>query len=140
MWKRTVFVPALAFAVGACGACGAVAAAAQPVAGTGDVRVIAVRFVPGGSSGVGLAAAGVTYVVATVALSNETAHDFTPDVSRFVLTSATNVRYTGSDSGSPAVAGLANAHKPLKAGETRRYTVAFRTADPVLAGTISYEP
>ena len=28
----------------------------------------------------------------------------------------------------------------LKHGETRDYTVGFRTTDPVVTGTISYEP
>jgi hypothetical protein len=125
MWKRMLVVPALALAIGLCKA---PALATEPaIAGVGDVRVLAVRFVP-------------AYVLAPVALTNGTAHDFTPDVGRFILTAPRNERYIASDSGSSVFVGVFNAHRMLKQGATRTYTVGFRVADPVIAGTVSYEP
>jgi predicted RNA binding protein YcfA (HicA-like mRNA interferase family) len=35
---------------------------------------------------------------------------------------------------------VSNSHRTLKQGDKRIYTVGFRSADPVVAGTISYEP
>jgi hypothetical protein len=137
MWKRTLFVLALALAVGICRA---PAPAAPAIGGTADVRVLDVRFVPAGEAGPGLAAGGPTYVLATVELTNDTVHDFTPDVGRFFLTAARNERYQGTEGGSSALAGVSNSHRMLKQGDKRDYTVGFRTADPVVTGTISYEP
>jgi len=137
MWKRTFLVLALALAVGACRA---PASAAAAIAGTGDVRVLDVHFVPTGETGPGLASASPTYVLAKVELMNDTARDFTPDVARFVLTTAHNERYQGIDTGSSVLAGVSNSHGMLKQGDKRVYTVGFRTSDPVSAGTISYEP
>ncbi len=127
MWKRTFWVLTLALAVGACRA---TALAVPALAGTGDVRVLIVHLTPGIQ----------TYVVATVELTNDTSGDFTPDVSRFFLNSTNNERYQGTDSGSSALIGVSNAHRPLKQGDKRDYTVGFRTPDPVITGTISYEP
>ena len=116
-------------------------ALAEPaIAGVGDVRVLAVRLVPSADTSPGLAGGGVTYVIASVALTNGTAHDMTPAIERFVLTGARNDRYAGTDSGSAALVGVSNPHQMLKHGEKRDYTVGFRTTDPVVAGTISYEP
>jgi hypothetical protein len=56
------------------------------------------------------------------------------------LTAAPNQRYQGLDSGSSAFAGVSNANRTLKPGDKRLYTVGFRTPDPVITGTISYEP
>jgi hypothetical protein len=137
MWKRTLLVPALALALGACEA---PALAASPIAGIGDVRVLNVRFVPSTETGSGLAATSLTYVVATVELTNDTPRDFTPQVSRFFLTAPRNQRYQGIDTGSTALAGVSNAHRTLKSGDKRTYTVGFRSSDPVVTGTISYEP
>jgi len=137
MWKRTFLVLVLALAVGACRT---PAGAAPSIAGAGDVRVLAVRFVPGTDAGPGLAAGGLTFVVATVELTNDTPRDFTPDVSRFFLTGAQHQRYQGTDSGSSALVGVSNSHRMLKQGDKRSYTVGFRTTDPVIAGTVSYEP
>jgi hypothetical protein len=137
MWKRTFLALALALAVGACEA---PAFAAASIAGTGDVRVLTVRFVPGTDAGSGLAAGGLTYVVAKVELTNSAPRDFTPDVSRFFLTAAQNQRYQGIDGGSSVFVGVSNSHRTLKPGDKRLYTVGFRTPDPVTAGTISYEP
>lgn len=137
MWKSTLFVLALALAVGACRA---PVAAAPGIGGTADVRVLDVRYVPTGEAGPGLASGGATYVVATVELTNEGPHDFTPDVTRFFLTAARNARYQGLESGSSALAGVSNSHEMLKRGERRDYTVGFRTAEPAVMGTISYEP
>jgi hypothetical protein len=127
MWKRTFLVLALALAVGACRA---TALAAPAVAGIGDVRVLIVRLTPGIQ----------TYVVATVELTNDTSRDFTPDVSRFFLTATSNERYQGTGSGSSALIGVSNAHRMLKQGDKRDYTVGFRIPDAVITGTISYEP
>ena len=44
------------------------------------------------------------------------------------------------ETGASALVGTSNAHRMLKSGEKRVYTVGFRTADPVITGTISYEP
>lgn len=137
MWKRTLLVPALALALVACGA---PALAAPPIAGIGDVRVLTVRFVPSTETGSGLASTSLTYVVATVELTNDTPRDFTPEISRFFLTAPRNQRYQGIDTGSTALAGVSNAHRTLKAGDKRTYTVGFRSSDPVVTGTISYEP
>jgi hypothetical protein len=137
MWKRTFLVPALALAVGACGT---PALAAPPIAGMGDVRVLTSRLIPNTDAGPGLASGTLTYVVAQVELNNDTAHDFTPDISRFFLTAAHNQRYQGIDSGSSAFVGVSNLRRVLKQGDKRLYTVGFRTNDPVVAGTISYEP
>jgi hypothetical protein len=135
MWKRTLLALVLAFAAGT-----ARAPAAPSIAGGGDVNVLAVRFVPGNESGPGLGPAGVTYVITRVELTNGTAHDFTPDVTRFFLTSFRSERYQGTDSGSTAFAGISNSHRTLKQGDKRSYTVGFRSADPVIGGTVSYEP
>jgi hypothetical protein len=135
MWKRTLLALVLAFAAGTNRA-----PAAQSIAGTGDVNVLAVRFVPAGDSGPGLAAGSVTYVVTQLELTNATTHDFTPDVSRFFLTGARSDRYQGTDSGSSVFAGVSNSHRTLKQGDKRLYTVGFRSPDPVIAGTVSYEP
>ncbi len=137
MWKRSLSALALALAVGAYGA---PALAASSIAGAGEVRVLAVRFVPSADAGAGLAAGGPTYVLAQVELTNDTARDFTPEISRFVLTSAQNQRYQGADDGSSVFVGVSNSHRMLKQGDKRLYTVGFRTPDPVVAGTISYEP
>ncbi len=118
---------ALALAVGACRA---TAVAAPALTGIGDVRVLIVRLTPGIQ----------TYAVATVELTNDTSHDFTPDVSRFFLTATGNERYQGTDSGSSALIGVANPHRMLKQGDKRNYTVGFRIPDSVITGTISYEP
>ncbi len=137
MWKRVLTAFALALAVGACKA---PAPAAQTIAGVGDVRVLSVRFIPSTETSSGLASTSLTYVLATVELINDTPHDFTPEISRFYLTTARNQRYQGIDSGSSAMAGVSNAHRALKSGDRRTYTVGFRSADPVVTGTISYEP
>jgi len=136
MWKRTLTVLALALAVGACRA----PAPAASIAGTGEVRVIAVHFVPATDTGPGLAAGSQTYVVAQVELTNDSPRDFIPDVSRFFLTGVHGERFQGIDTGSSALVGTSNAHRMLKHGDKRRYTVGFRTTDPVIGGTISYEP
>jgi hypothetical protein len=137
MWKRTLLVVALALAVGACRA---PVLAASTIAGIGDVRVVGVRFVPTTDAGPGLPSGSLTYVVAQVELVNDTAHDFTPQINRFILTAADHQRYQGIDSGSSVLVGTSNAHRMLKQGDKRLYTVAFRAGDPVIAGTISYEP
>lgn len=135
-----VNVPALvAVALVMC-ICTSGALANTGIAGVGDVRVLAVRLVPSGDAGPGLAGASATYVVARVALTNGTTQDMTPAIERFIYTSARNARYAGMDSGSAAMAGVSNSHQMLKHGETRDYTVGFRTTDAVAAGTISYEP
>jgi hypothetical protein len=128
---------ALALAVGACRA---PALAAPSITGIGDVRVVTIRFIPSTDAGSGLAAGGPTYVLARVELTNGTARDFTPGVDRFFLTGAQSRRYQGIDSGSSVFVGVSNSHRMLKAGDVRGYTVGFRTADPVITGTISYEP
>jgi hypothetical protein len=135
MWKRTLLALVLAFAAGT-----NQASAAPSIAGTGDVNVVAARFVPVGDSGPGLAAGSVTYVIARLELTNATAHDFTPDVSRFFLTGTRSDRYQGTDSGSSVFVGVSNSHRMLKQGDKRLYTVGFRSTDPVIAGTVSYEP
>jgi hypothetical protein len=127
MWKRTLLVLALAFAVSVCRTS---ALAAPALTGIGDVRILIVRLMPGIQ----------TYAVATVELTNEGSRDFTPDVSRFFLTASNNERYQGTDSGSSALIGVSNAHRMLKRGDKRDYTVGFRIPDPVITGTISYEP
>jgi hypothetical protein len=137
MWKRMLLVPWLALALGACEA---PALAAPPIAGIGNVRVLAVRFVPSTETGSSLAATSLTYVVATVELTNDTPSDFTPQISRFFLTAPRNQRYQGIDTGSSALVGVSNAHRVLRAGDKRAYTVGFRSSDPVVTGTISYEP
>jgi len=102
--------------------------------------VLTVRFIPSPDAGAGLASGGLTYVLANVELTNGTAHDFTPSVSRFFLTGLQNQRYQGTDSGSSVFAGVSNSQRPLKQGDKRRYTVGFRSPDPVITGTVSYEP
>jgi len=137
MWKRSLSVLALALAAGVCRA---PALAAPPIAGAGEVRVLTVRFVPSADGGGGLAAGGLTYVLAKVELTNDTPRDFTPEINRFFLTSAQNQRYQGAEDGSSVFVGVSNSHRMLKQGDKRLYTVGFRTPDPVAAGTISYEP
>jgi hypothetical protein len=135
MWKRTLLALVLAFAAGT-----SRAPAAPSIVGGGDVNVLAVRFVPGNEAGPGLAAGGVTYVITRLELTNGSAHDFTPDVSRFFLTGTRTERYQGTDSGASVFAGVSNSHQTLKQGEKRAYTVGFRSADPVISGMVSYEP
>ena len=122
------------------GACTPAAGAAPSIAGVGVVAVRTVRFVPAAAGGPGFAPASGTYVLATLALTNATTHAFTPAVSRFFLTAGDGERYQGTDSGSSVFVGIANARRALAPGETRAYTVGFLAADPVAAGTISYEP
>jgi hypothetical protein len=129
----------LALALALC-ACWGTAFAAAAISGIGDVEVRTVRVVPSSDSGPGLAAGSVAYVIATVALTNGSAHDIVPAIDRFFLTAPRNVRYQGADSGSSALVGVSNPHTMLKHGDTRDYTVGFRTTEPVVAGTISYEP
>jgi hypothetical protein len=136
MWKRALLMLALALAVSTCRA---TALAAAAVTGTGEVRVVSVRLVPTTDSGPGLSSS-LTYVVAQVELANNSPHDFTPEVSRFVLTSASHRRYQGFEGGASALVGVSNAHRILKSGDKRVYTVGFRASDPVVSGTISYEP
>jgi hypothetical protein len=135
MWKRALLALVLAIAAGTCRA-----PAAGSIAGAGDVNVLAVRFVPVPDAGPGLAAGGRTVILAQVELTNDTAHDFTPDVSRFFLTGTHGERFQGTEGGSSAFAGVSNSHRTLKQGDKRTYTVGFRSSDPVIAGTISYEP
>jgi len=137
MWKRTFSTLMLALAVGACKA---PALGAPSIVGIGDVRVVAVHTIPSADAGAGLAAGGLTYVLAKVELTNGTPRDFTPDVGRFFLTGAQSRRYQGIDSGSSVFVGVSNSHRMLKMGDARDYTVGFRTADPIITGTISYEP
>jgi hypothetical protein len=137
MLRRVVTAFALALAIGACEA---TAQGAAPIAGVGDVRVLATRIVPATESGPGLNGGTVTYLIATVDLTNGSIHDAVPSISRFILTTSRSVRYSGVDSGASALVGVSNSHTMLKHGETRTYTVGFRTTDPVIAGTVSYEP
>ena len=124
----------------AVGACTQPARAASSIVGAGDVAVRSLRFVPGAGGGPGMAPSGGTILVATLDLTNDSPRTFTPDVSRFILTSGDGERYQGTDSGSSAFVGVANSRAPLKAGDARTYTVGFRTPDPVATGTIGYEP
>jgi hypothetical protein len=136
MFKRALL--ALALVVGTCGA---PALSTPSVAGVGDVRVLTVRYIPSPDAGTtGLASGGLTYVLADVELTNGTPRDFTPSISRFFLTGTQNQRYQGTDSGSSVFAGISNSHRMLKQGDKRLYTVGFRSPDPVIAGTVSYEP
>ncbi len=116
------------------------ALAAPAIMGTGDVSVRAFRFVPVAAGGPGIAAAGSTYVLATVALTNTSTRSFTPDGSRFFLTGGDGERYQGTTSGSSVFVGVSNAYRTLKPGAAGEYVVGFRTADPLAMGTISYEP
>lgn len=114
--------------------------AAPAITGVGDVSVRAVRFVPAASGGPGAAASGSTIVLADVELTNASTHRFTPEVSRFFLTTDDGERYQGTASGSSVFIGIANSRRALPPGSGAAYTVGFRTADPVAAGAISYEP
>jgi hypothetical protein len=122
------------------GACMQPAFAAPAITGVGAVAVRAVRFVPAAAGGPGTSPSGSTIVLADVELTNASTRAFTPDVSRFFLTTDDGERYQGTASGSTAFIGVANAHRLLQPGSGAAYTVGFRTADPVAAGTISYEP
>jgi hypothetical protein len=137
MWRRTFSALALALFVGRC----ALPATAAPAfAGVGAVGVRAAHVVPATAGGPGLATDGTVYVLAVLALTNESTRDFTPDVTRFYLTDGHGERFQGTDSGSSAFVGVANPHTVLKAGDTRAYTVGFRAPDAIASGTISYEP
>lgn len=131
------FLRALVLAVAACTL---PAFAAPSIGGAGEVGVRSVRFVPGAGGGPGMAPAGGTIVLATVELTNGSERDFTPDVSRFFLTSGNGERYQATDSGSSAFVGVSNSHRVLKAGDKRTYVVGFRSGDAVITGTIGYEP
>jgi hypothetical protein len=121
------------------GACTVPALGAPSVTGVGAVTVRAVHFVPVAPGGPGLAG-GATVVVTTLALTNASARRFIPDVSRFFLTAGDGERYQGTASGSSVFAGVSNPRGALEPGASRDYTVGFRSADPVVAGTVSYEP
>ena len=122
------------------GLCCGTASAASVIIGVGDVQVRAVRVVPSSDTAPGFAAGSSTFAIATVSLTNGTPHAMVPTIARFFLTTPRNVRYRGTDSGSSALVGVSNPHIMLKPGDARDYTVGFRTTDPVVAGTISYEP
>jgi hypothetical protein len=136
MWKHAFSALALALAVGACSA----PALAAAIGGVGDVSVLSTRIVPVAAGGPGFPANGGKYVLAKVALRNGSTRDFIPAISRFFLTSDQGERFQGTDSGSSVFVGVSNSHRLLKAGDTRDYTVGFRTPDPIVNGTISYEP
>jgi hypothetical protein len=126
MGKRTLAALGLVVGLGSFGA--PAAATTRAISGVGSVTVVRTQDVP------------PSYILATVELTNGSTHDFIPAISRFFLTTTGNSRFQGTDSGSTAFIGVANSRKVLKAGETRTYTVGFAVADPVVAGTVSYEP
>jgi hypothetical protein len=126
MGKRTLAALGLIAALGSFGA--PAAAATHAITGVGSVSVVRTQDVP------------PSYILATVELTNGTTHDFIPAISRFFLTTTQNDRFQGTDSGSTTFLGVSNSVKMLKQGEKRTYTIGFLVPNPVVAGTVSYEP
>lgn len=138
MWKRAHFLPALALLAASTAL---PAFGASPINGTGDVKVVGVRLLQSSDASTGFEPGSITWVVASLDLTNDTGSDYTPDISRFFLTlPAAHEHVAGVEGGDPVLIGIRNNHDVLHAGETRRYTVAFRTLMSAPSGTISYEP
>jgi hypothetical protein len=116
------------------------AVAAQAITGTGDVNVLRVRLAPTSDAQSGFIPGSVNYVIATVELTNNTDDDYVPDIAKFFLTTPQKARYSGQDSGDPVIIGIRNSYATLAYGQKRTFTVAFRTTEPNISGTISYEP
>jgi hypothetical protein len=138
MWNRLPAALALTVALSAC-------RETQPAntmfVGLGGVRVIDVRLVDSGDANTTSGGGGaLTYVLAHLAYTNDTANDFTPEAGRFILLDRFGNSYAGVESGSSVLMGIANSHQPLHAAETREYVVGFRVADSTISGTIAYEP
>ena len=92
MAKRVLVVIALALAVGTCKAT-ARGAGRSPGSATCAFSAFVSCRAP--TPDPGSPPAGVTYVMATVALTNGTTHDMTPAIERFFLTARRNQRYRG---------------------------------------------
>jgi hypothetical protein len=113
---------------------------AQLFQGLGDVRVIDAHIVLSGDAAAGTGSGQLEYVIARIEFTNNTRSDFTPQITDFYLLDRNQNRYQGKDSGSSVFTGLSNSVQPLKVGEKREYTVGFRTTDPNITGTITYDP
>jgi hypothetical protein len=109
--------------------------------GLGGVRVEDAHIVPSREANTMSAGGGhVSYVVVHLELTNGSAAELIPEIERFVLADRFGNRFSGIDSGSAALLGIANPRGPLPPGATREYIVAFRVTDPTVAGNIAYEP
>jgi hypothetical protein len=107
--------------------------------GVGDVKVLEAHIVPTGEASAATSGGTLGYVIARVELTNDFGADATPQIANFYLIDQKNNRYQAKDSGSTVFTGVSNSTLPLKKDEKREYTIGFRTNDPNVAGTISYE-
>lgn len=98
----------------------------QLITGGGNVKVLSTNYYATGDSSNTLSGGGVTYVVSTIELSNDTKSDLVPIVEHFYLQDTSGNRYSGVDSGSYVLAGVSNDLSPIKPGEKRTLTVGFR--------------
>jgi hypothetical protein len=108
------------------------------ISGGGPVVVLQSSYVSSGDSQAALGAGPVTYVVSSIELTNDEPGPLYPVISHFFLTDQSGNRYFGIDTGSSVLAGISNDLGPLKPGERRKFTVAFR-ADSTTMGTIRYD-
>lgn len=138
MIKRVAAALLLVFALAACKDDAPVAT--KYFRGSGSVSVVDARIVPTGDANPSLGGGTLTYYIFKLNYKNNERADFTPDVHRFFLTLPDGSRLQGTDNGSSALVGISNSIVPLKVGDTREYTVAFRGSAPNLTGAISYEP
>lgn len=137
MWKQFAFAALLAVALVGCKD---TAPAANSFRGLGDVRVIDSHLISSGDAATGVSSGALTYIVIRAELTNSGSADFTPDIGRFVLTDSTSRRYQAIDHGSSVLTFISNSSQPLKKGDKREYTFAFRATDALATGVVTYEP
>ena len=113
--------------------------AAQNVQGVGDVKVLEARIVPSGDASLRMASGTLNYLIVRIELTNDFGFDGVPQIDHIYLTDRDGNRYQAKDSGSSVFTGISNSQQTLKQHDKREYIVGFRTTDPNVAGTISYE-
>jgi hypothetical protein len=136
MWQRPVCAALLAIALSAC-------RQVKPgdptlITGGGPVAVLQSSYVSSGDSQAALGAGPVTYVVARIELTNESAAPLYPMISRFSLMDQSGNRFFGIDTGAAVLAGISNDLSPIRPGEKRTVIVAFRAGSTTI-GTIRYD-
>ncbi len=134
MHRRLACALLLSFGLGACRQ----ADDTTLINGSGTVVVVQSSFVDSSDSRNAIGAGPVTYVIAKVEITNDQSAALVPAIARFALIDRTGERYFAVDSGASALAGISNDLSPIKPGEKRTLTIAFR-AQSTTMGTIHYD-
>jgi hypothetical protein len=108
------------------------------ITAAGNVKLLSSHFVSTNEAAIGLSGGSITYVLATVELTNDTNQAIYPQMNRFYLLDAQSRHITATDSGSSVFVGISNDLRALKPGEKRQFTVGFRS-DASASGTILYD-